>query len=92
MNVWHRILTYALVTAVIEGFFIWRLFSYGSEFPPLWIYWIVMNVGLIIFNPLESGPPPTGFFALITGTVSMFLMIYVICETIIWLRKKRVKP
>jgi len=88
MNVWHRIAVYTLMTAVIEGLFIWKLFSYGHEFPPSWIYWIVQNVGLVLF-PLEEGPPSTGFFALLTGIICMFFIISAIGETINWLSKRR---
>jgi hypothetical protein len=91
MKVWQRLVIYVMATAIIEGFFIWQLFSYGSDFPPDWIYWIVDNVGLIIFNPLGQGPVVTGFLALATGILFMFLIICAVGEIVVWIIKGRKK-
>jgi hypothetical protein len=82
----YRIAVYALVTAIVEGIFIWGLFTY-AEANKLTIWFILAeNCGMLLFPPYQ-GPPPTEFFALITGIACWLLIITAIGETINWLRK-----
>jgi len=84
----YRIAVYVLVTAIVEGIFIWGLFTY-AEADRLTIWFILAeNLGMFIFSPYQ-GPPSTGFFALITGIICWLLIITAIGETINWLRKEK---
>lgn len=84
----YRIAVYALVTAIVEGIFIWGLFTY-AEANKLTIWFVLAeNFGMLLFLPYQ-GPPSTGFFALIIGIICWFLIITAIGETINWLGKEK---
>jgi len=84
----YRIAVYALVTAIVEGIFIWGLFTYADA-SKLTIWFILAeNFGMLLFPPYQ-GPILTGFLALITGIICWFLIITATGETVIWLRKRK---
>lgn len=88
-NLWHRIAVCALITRIIQAVFILLIFTLAHERPaPLWLYYVSYNIGLLIF-PLGYGPILTGFYAMLTGIVSMFFIIYLIGEIINRLKKRR---
>ncbi len=86
-----RVALYILLTIAIQAFCWFFILKLPIKDPQRIIfYYISYNIGFLIFNPFH-GLLITGFFAWITGIISMFLFITAIGETIIWLRRKREK-
>jgi hypothetical protein len=84
----YRIAVYAFATAVLEGIFIWGLFTF-AEANKLTIWFILAeNFGMLLFLPYQ-GSPPTGFFALVAGIVCWFFIITAIGEITNWLKKTK---
>lgn len=95
-NFLHRLAIYVLVTAVIEVPSILILYSYGYPSSPssdwFWIFLIVENLYIIwllrhsvIGGPVPNQGPRDMSFDIVWGTLSMFLIIAAIGETVNWL-------
>lgn len=103
MKLLHRLAVYAMVTAMIEVPSILFLYSYGYPNDPSsyvsWAFLIVYNLYFwliaisAIGGPFPNEGPRDMSLDIVWGTVSMFLIIAAIGETISWLieeiRKER---
>jgi dolichol kinase len=99
MRALHRVLIYALVTALIEGTSIIVLYSVGYPNNPSatgsLAFFIAYNLVLWFF--IGGGSPETAphgsfmynpFFQLAAGVIGMFIIVSVIGEAIVWLTQE----
>jgi hypothetical protein len=91
----HRLVVYALITAIIEGPSIVILYSYRYPNNPsstsTLAFLIVYNLYFVIIafsaigDPVPNQGPRDMSFDLVRGVVSMFTIVAVVSETIHWL-------
>jgi hypothetical protein len=85
----RRIIVYTLITIVIQATCVWLIFALAHEQPaPKWLFYVLYNVYMLV-NPMLYGPTPTWFFALIIGTLFMFVIVSVVGEAINWLIRRK---
>jgi hypothetical protein len=77
----NRIISYVLITAIVETVLVLGLFSYGeSDRLTVWLI-PAENLGAVLFRPYR-GTSLSGLLALGTGAVWWFLMVTAIDRSI----------